>query len=116
MKKLLIALALFFASTGIAHAQDQTIEIKNFMFMVVTVTAGSKVTWVNRDQVPHTVVEKNKLFRSAALDTDDSYSYVFTAPGTYEYFCSLHPQMVAKVIVTAPPPPARKPARKRRPG
>ena len=82
-----------------APAPEQTIEIKNFMFMTVTVTAGTKVTWINRDEVPHTVHEKNKLFTSAALDTGDSYSYIFTQPGTYEYFCSLHPQMVAKVIV-----------------
>ena len=83
-----------------APAQDTAIEIRNFMFMTVTVTAGSKVTWINRDEVPHTVREKNRLFASAALDTGDSFSYTFTTPGTYEYFCSLHPQMVAKVIVT----------------
>ena len=86
-----------------ALAQDTTIEIKDYMFMTVTVTAGSKVTWINRDEVPHTVREKNHLFASAALDTDDSFAYTFTTPGTYEYFCSLHPQMVAKVIVIPAP-------------
>ena len=115
MKKLIIAFVMLLMSAGAVHAQDQTIEIKNFMFMVVTVTKGSKVTWINRDQVPHTVVEKDKLFRSAALDTDDSFSYVFKTPGTYEYFCSLHPQMVAKVIVTDPPVVVKKPVRKRHP-
>lgn len=96
-----IAIAAMIASP--AFAQDQTVEIKNFMLMTVTVTQGSTVTWVNRDQVPHTVVEKTKLFRSAALDTGDSYSYKFDKVGTFDYFCSLHPQMVAKVIVVPAP-------------
>ncbi len=82
-----------------AQAGEKVIEIKNYMFMEVTVPAGTKVTWINRDEVPHTVVEKNKAFRSAALDTDDKYSHVFDKPGIYEYYCSIHPQMVAKVIV-----------------
>ncbi len=96
-----IVATLAFAAPAVA--QDTTIDIKDFMFMTVTVTAGSKVTWTNRDEVPHTVTEKDKLFRSAALDTGDSFSYTFTTPGTYEYFCSLHPQMVAKVIVIPAP-------------
>ena len=83
-----------------AQAAERVIEIKNYMFMEVTVPAGTKVTWINRDEVPHTVIERNKLFHSAALDTDDKFSYVFNTPGTYDYFCSLHPYMVAKVIVT----------------
>ena len=101
MKHLLFpaAIVAVLATALPAHAADTTIEIKDFMFMTVTVTAGSKVTWINRDEVPHTVREKNHLFASAALDTDDSFSYTFTTPGTYEYFCSLHPQMVAKVVV-----------------
>ena len=84
-----------------AQASERVIEIKNYMFMEVTVSQGTKVTWVNKDDVPHTVIEKTKLFHSAALDTDDRFSYVFDKPGTYSYFCSLHPYMVAKVIVTA---------------
>ena len=84
-----------------AQASERVIEIKNYMFMEVTVPQGTKVTWINRDEVPHTVIEKTKLFHSPALDTDDKFSYVFDKPGTYEYFCSLHPYMVAKVIVTA---------------
>ena len=84
-----------------AQASERVIEIKNYMFMEVTVPQGTKVTWVNRDEVPHTVIEKTKLFHSPALDTDDKFSFVFDKPGTYDYFCSLHPYMVAKVIVTA---------------
>jgi len=86
---------------AVAQAAEKVIEIKNYMFMEVTVPQGTKVTWINRDEVPHTVIEKTKLFHSSALDTDDTFSFVFDKPGTYEYFCSLHPYMVAKVIVTA---------------
>ncbi len=57
------------------------------------------MTWDNHDDIPHSVVEKNKLFRSKALDTDDSYSFTFTQAGTYDYFCGLHPHMVGKIIV-----------------
>jgi plastocyanin len=60
---------------------------------------GATVTWVNHDDDAHTVVSTTALFRSPGLDTDDSYSYRFTAPGTYQYFCTLHPLMVGTVIV-----------------
>jgi plastocyanin len=67
----------------------------------LTVTAGTRVTWVNRDDVPHTVtsVEKPRRFGSGTLDTDDQFAHVFTTPGTYEYYCAVHPKMTAKVIV-----------------
>ena len=61
--------------------------------------AGTTVTWKNEDDIPHTVVSTTKAFRSKALDTDDSFSFTFTTPGTYEYFCSLHPHMVGTVVV-----------------
>ena len=89
------------AQAPAASSAEKVIEIKNYMFMEVTVPQGTKATWINRDEVPHTVIERNKVFHSPALDTDDKFSYVFDKPGTYEYFCSLHPYMVAKVIVTA---------------
>ena len=85
-----------------ARADDAPeIVIKAFAYAPkdITVTVGTKVTWINRDPEPHTVVEKGGKFRSAALDTDDSYSFTFTEPGTYSIFCSLHPQMQAKVTV-----------------
>jgi plastocyanin len=65
--------------------------------------AGAKVTWTNQDEVPHTIVDSNsnKVFRSGALDTNDSYSFVFVKPGTYHYFCTLHPTMVGTIIVAA---------------
>jgi plastocyanin len=85
-------------------AQDATnvITIDNFTFTPpeLTVAVGTTVKWVNHDDIPHSVVNKDKVFRSkAALDTDDSFSYTFTSAGTFDYFCGLHPHMVGKVIV-----------------
>ena len=101
LKSLLLAAGLLVAASP-AAAKTVTIDIKNFMFMPMTVTVaeGDTVTWTNRDQVPHTVAEKNHKFRSAALDTNDAYSHVFDTAGTYDYFCTLHPQMFAHVVVT----------------
>ena len=63
-------------------------------------TAGTTVTWVNEDDTPHTVVsDDRKTFRSKPLDTDDRFSFTFTTPGTYGYFCSIHPHMTGKVVV-----------------
>jgi plastocyanin len=85
-------------------AQDATnvITIDNFTFTPpeLTVAVGTTVKWVNHDDIPHSVINKDKVFRSkAALDTDDSFSYTFTSAGTFDYFCGLHPHMVGKVIV-----------------
>jgi plastocyanin len=84
-------------------AQDGTsvVTIDNFTFTPpeLTVAVGTTVKWVNHDDTPHLVVNKDKVFRSKALDTDDSYSFTFTSAGTFEYFCGLHPQMVGKVVV-----------------
>ncbi len=101
LKPLMFAAALL-AVASPAAAKTVTVDIKNFMFMPMTVTIaeGDTVTWTNRDQVPHTVAEKNHKFRSAALDTNDTYSHVFDTAGTYDYFCTLHPQMFAHVVVT----------------
>ena len=88
---------------GAVAAQDASnvITIDNFTFSPkeFTVAVGTTVKWVNHDDIPHTVVEKNTTFRSKALDTDDSYSYTFTSAGTFDYFCGLHPHMVGQVIV-----------------
>ena len=79
-----------------------TITIDNFTFTPaeLTIAKGTAITWINHDDIPHSVVENDKKFRSKALDTDDSYSFTFTAAGTFQYFCGLHPHMVGKVIVT----------------
>jgi len=92
--------------TGTASAGENPaglqITIDNFSFAPATLTvpAGTKVTWVNHDDIPHTVVSEDKAtFKSPALDTDEKFSFTFVKPGTYTYFCSIHPKMTAKVIV-----------------
>ena len=82
-------------------AKTQAVSIKMFAFtpQVLTVTPGTTVTWTNADEDPHTVTANDKSFHSAALDTDDKYSYTFTKSGEFAYFCSLHPHMTGKVIV-----------------
>jgi plastocyanin len=101
---------ILMAGTQRSHAagpQDsapKTIEIKidNFTFgpMTVMVAPGTTVTWTNNDDVPHTVVsEDHTTFRSKALDTDEKFSYTFTKPGKYAYFCSVHPKMTAEIVV-----------------
>jgi plastocyanin len=83
-------------------AKGATIKIANFAFgpTTITVPAGASVTWINTDDDAHSVVADNRAFRSAPLDSGDSYSFTFAAVGTYAYHCGLHPQMVGKVIVT----------------
>ena len=96
---LLAAVALF---SGAMRAEDATAKIdNNFTFVParLTVKAGTTVTWRNEDDIPHTVTSAARLFKSKALDTDDSFSFTFTEPGTYEYFCSLHPRMTATIVV-----------------
>ena len=80
------------------------ITIGNFTFgpEVATVPVGTTLTWVNGDDIPHTVVAIDKSFRSRVMDTDDRFSFTFTKAGTYEYFCSIHPHMTGKVVVQAP--------------
>ena len=88
---------------GAVAARDATnlVTIDNFTFTPpeLTVAVGTTVKWVNHDDIPHVVVNKDKAFRSKALDTDDSFSYTFASAGTFDYFCALHPHMVGKVIV-----------------
>jgi len=82
-------------------ASSAEVKIDNFSFgpATLTISVGTKVTWTNRDDIPHTVVSDDKLFKSAVLDTDEKFSYTFTKAGTYPYFCSIHPKMTGKVIV-----------------
>jgi plastocyanin len=107
-KILLLAVALA-AAPAVAFAGDTVttavaptvVEINNLKFNPVTLTiaAGTKVTWVNEDKAPHTVTDKGKVFRSAGLDTKDSFSYTFDSPGEFTYFCTIHPMMVGKIVV-----------------
>jgi plastocyanin len=80
---------------------ENQVTIDNFSFnpKELTVTVGSKVTWVNHDDVPHTVVAVDKSFKSSALDTNDQFSFTFTNEGKYDYYCSVHPRMTGKIIV-----------------
>lgn len=101
-----IAVLLIPAATTTAadkKADENQVVIDNFAFKprTLTVSAGAKVTWVNRDDVPHTATAKGKprAFHSGTLDTDGQYSFVFKQPGTYEYFCAVHPHMTGKIIV-----------------
>ncbi len=77
------------------------VTVENFSFQpgTLTVKAGTTVTWVNHDDIPHTVYQNDKQFKSDTLDTDGKFSYKFTSPGTYSYFCSLHPRMTGQIIV-----------------
>jgi plastocyanin len=91
------------ARTTAAEERAAQVVIDNFAYSPreITVTPGTRVTWVNHDDVPHTVTSgvKPRTFDSGALDTDDTFSFVFRAPGTYDYFCAVHPHMTGKVIV-----------------
>jgi len=89
-------------AAGLAWAAtDAAVKIDNFTFgpEKLTVKAGTTVTWTNEDDIPHMVASATKAFKSKALDTDDSFSFTFTMPGTYEYFCSLHPRMTGTIVV-----------------
>lgn len=85
-----------------ARADDVTVSVDNFTFgpKVLTIKAGTTVTWVNHDDIPHSIVDKNrKLFRSKVLDTDETFSFTLLQPGNYDYFCGLHPHMTARIVV-----------------
>jgi plastocyanin len=96
-----ILLGIVTAQPQNAPAAQPQVTIDNFSFSpgTVTVSVGTAVRWTNHDDVPHTVVSDDKAFRSKALDTDEAFTYTFTKAGTYNYFCSLHPKMTAKVVV-----------------
>jgi plastocyanin len=78
-----------------------TVKIDNFSFGsgTLTVPVGTTVTWTNRDDIPHTVVSTEGAFKSKVLDTDEKFSFTFSKPGTFPYFCSIHPKMTGKVVV-----------------
>ena len=85
-----------------ALAADAQVKIANFTFdpPTLTVKAGTTVTWVNADDIPHVVSEKDGKFRSSALDTDEKFSQTLSTAGTVEYFCAIHPHMTGKIVVT----------------
>ena len=98
----LFALGGEMKDAGGAGGKENKIEIKDFAFnpKTITVKSGEKITWINRDEEPHTVVSVEKQFKkSTALDTDQEFTVTAGAPGTYTYFCSVHPKMTGTIIV-----------------
>src|SRR5262249_51039127 len=93
--------ALLLLATTPARAEDVSVKIGNFTFgpQELKVKSGTTVTWTNEDDIPHTVTSTTMSFKSKALDSDDKFSFTFTTPGTYQYFCSLHPHMTGTIVV-----------------
>ncbi len=114
LRSIMVAAALGGATAGMAgggrycpagrkpRRRPSAVSIDNFTFtpQTLTVKAGTTVTWTNRDDIPHGIAADQQRFaRSKALDTDDSYSFTFTTPGTYQYFCYIHPHMTGTIVV-----------------
>jgi plastocyanin len=103
----IIAIVLLVAGSPNLAANDQpsaanaAVNIDNFVFgpQTITVPVGSTVTWTNKDDIPHTSVSTEGVFKSKVLDTDEKFSYTFTKAGTYPYYCTIHPKMTGKVVV-----------------
>jgi plastocyanin len=99
------AAAFFFVrptiSAAAAEAEANEVKIDNFSFgpQNITVHPGTTVEWINHDDLPHAVAAEDRSFKSRVLDTDEKYSHRFDKPGTYPYFCSLHPKMQGKIVV-----------------
>ena len=104
MKYGFLALVLFAATLSVsgAHAADVMVVMKNFDYspMDVTIAAGTTVTWKNLDGEPHTIASRDGLFRSPALDQNDTFQFKFDTAGVYKYVCSIHPKMMATITVT----------------
>jgi plastocyanin len=83
------------------QAASAEVKVDNFSFgpATLTVAVGTTVTWTNRDDIPHTIVSTDKVFKSKVLDTDEKFSFTFAKAGTYPYFCSIHPKMTGSVVV-----------------
>jgi plastocyanin len=102
-----IAMVLLLAGSPNVTANDQAaaanvaVNIDNFVFgpQTITVPVGATVTWTNKDDIPHTSVSTEGVFKSKVLDTDEKFSYTFTRAGTYPYYCTIHPKMTGKVVV-----------------
>ena len=103
----MIAMLLLFAGSSRLTASDQpsatnvAVKIDNFVFgpQAITVPVGTTVTWTNSDDIPHTAVSTDGVFKSKVMDTDEKFSYTFTKAGTYSYYCSVHPKMTGQVVV-----------------
>jgi Icc protein len=89
------------ASGGASTDSATEVKIDNFAFApgAITVKRGTQVTWINQDDIPHTVDSTEGKFKSAALDTDQKFEFRFTEPGEYPYYCRMHPKMTGSIIV-----------------
>jgi plastocyanin len=101
-----IAIVQLLAGSPSVTANDQSaanaeVKIDNFSFgpQTLTVPVGATVTWTNRDDIPHTSVSTDGVFKSKVMDTDEKFSYTFAKAGTYPYYCSIHPKMTGQVVV-----------------
>ena len=103
----IIAMLLLVAGSSRVAASDQpsaanvAVKIDNFVFgpQAITVPVGTTVTWTNSDDIPHTAVSTEGVFKSKVMDTNEKFSYTFTKAGTYSYYCSVHPKMTGQVVV-----------------
>jgi plastocyanin len=103
----IIAILLMVAGSARVTASDQpsagnaAVKIDNFVFgpQAITVPVGTTVTWTNSDDIPHTAVSTDGVFKSKVMDTDEKFSYTFAKAGTYSYYCSVHPKMTGQVVV-----------------
>jgi plastocyanin len=103
----MIAMLLLLVGSPSVKASDQpstanvAVKIDNFVFgpQAITVPVGTTVTWTNSDDIPHTAVSTDGVFKSKVMDTDEKFSYTFTKAGTYSYYCSVHPKMTGQVVV-----------------
>jgi plastocyanin len=84
---------------GAGSGAEVTIDNFSFAPATLTVAAGTQVTWTNRDDIPHTVVNTDKVFKSKVLDSEEKFAFTLDKPGTYQYFCSLHPKMTGTIVV-----------------
>ena len=104
---MMISMLLLFAGSSSVKANDQpstanvAVKIDNFVFrpQAITVPVGTTVTWTNSDDIPHTAVSTDGVFKSKVMDTEEKFSYTFTKAGTYSYYCSVHPKMTGQVVV-----------------
>ena len=98
---LLLSAASPASSAKAPQPTSAEVKVDNFSFgpASLTVAVGTTVTWTNRDDIPHTVVSTDKVFKSKVLDTDEKFSFTFDKAGTYQYFCSIHPKMTGSVVV-----------------
>src|SRR6202451_424914 len=98
---MLLALSSRVAANAEPSAPGAAVKIDNFVFgpQTLTVPVGTTVTWTNTEDIPHTSVSTEGVFKSKVLDTDEKFSYTFSKAGTYPYYCTIHPKMTGKVVV-----------------